>query len=163
MTSPFETPDNQPWISVSSKLIALRILRIYPLIIIPCVVAIIISIAVKNTVLGVIFFLLLILCCSVGYYFIYFNYKSWGYVERADDLWIKHGRFFRKLSVVPYGRMQLIDITAGPIERYLKINKIKMHTAAATTDAEIVAIDSTIAATLKDSLSSKTKAHLQGI
>jgi membrane protein YdbS with pleckstrin-like domain len=59
--------------------------------------------------------------------------------------------------------MQLIDITAGPIERYLKINKIKMHTAAATTDAEIVAIDSTIAATLKDSLSSKTKAHLQGI
>ena len=45
------------------------------------------------------------------------NFRSWGYVERADDLLVTHGALFKKLTVVPYGRMQLVDVKAGPIER----------------------------------------------
>ena len=44
------------------------------------------------------------------------NLRSWGYVERADDLLVTHGALFKKLTVVPYGRMQLVDVEAGPID-----------------------------------------------
>ncbi|HEV2088929.1 MAG TPA: hypothetical protein VGR21_11525, partial [Cryptosporangiaceae bacterium] len=32
--------------------------------------------------------------------------RSWGYAEREDDLLVRHGVIVRRLSVVPYGRMQ---------------------------------------------------------
>ena len=31
------------------------------------------------------------------------TYRSWGYVEREDDLYITHGVLFRSLVAVPYG------------------------------------------------------------
>jgi len=45
------------------------------------------------------------------------RYRAWGYAERDDDLIITRGLLFRRVSVVPYGRMQFIDVTAGPIDR----------------------------------------------
>ena len=45
------------------------------------------------------------------------RYRSWGYAERDDDLIVIRGLLFRRISVVPYGRMQFIDVTAGPIDR----------------------------------------------
>ena len=41
--------------------------------------------------------------------------RSFGYAEREDDLLVTSGIMFRRLVVVPYGRMQLVDITAGPM------------------------------------------------
>ena len=43
--------------------------------------------------------------------------RAWGYTEREDDLLVRRGVLFRRLSVVPYGRMQFVDVTAGPFER----------------------------------------------
>jgi len=43
--------------------------------------------------------------------------RTWGYLEREDDLLVRRGVLFARLSVVPYGRMQFIDVTAGPVER----------------------------------------------
>ena len=43
--------------------------------------------------------------------------RAWRYAERDDDLLVSRGVLFSRLSVVPYGRMQFIDVTAGPIER----------------------------------------------
>ena len=43
--------------------------------------------------------------------------RSWGYAEREDDLLVRRGVMFSRLSVVPYGRMQFIDVQAGPLER----------------------------------------------
>jgi uncharacterized protein len=45
------------------------------------------------------------------------RFSAWGYVEREDDLLVRRGVLFSRLSVVPYGRMQFIDVTAGPLER----------------------------------------------
>src|SRR3954465_14774203 len=36
--------------------------------------------------------------------------RAWGYAERADDLLVRHGLLVARLSVVPYGRMQFIDV-----------------------------------------------------
>ena len=45
------------------------------------------------------------------------SWRSWGYVEREDDLYITHGVMFRSLIAVPYGRMQLVEVESGPLER----------------------------------------------
>ena len=44
---------------------------------------------------------------------------------------------FRRTVIVPYGRMQLVDVTTGPVDRWLGIAAVQLHTAAATTDASI--------------------------
>ncbi len=37
-----------------------------------------------------------------------------GWAEREDDLLIKRGRLWRSVTVVPYGRMQYVEVTSGP-------------------------------------------------
>ncbi len=78
--------------------------------------------------------------------------RSWGYAERADDLLVTSGIMFRRLVIVPYGRMQLVDLKAGPIHRWLGITTVQLHTAAATTDASIPGLTPQVAADLRDRL-----------
>jgi uncharacterized protein len=91
------------------------------------------------------------------------NWRSWGYTERADDLLVVHGALFRKLVVVPYGRMQLVDVVAGPIERTFGITNVKLHTAAATTDARIRGLRPDDASELRDRLAARGEAHAAGL
>ena len=78
--------------------------------------------------------------------------RSYGYAERADDLLVRSGIMFRRLVIVPYGRMQLVDVTAGPLDRLLGVTTVQLHTAAATTDATIPGLEPAIAAALRDRL-----------
>jgi hypothetical protein len=78
--------------------------------------------------------------------------RSFGYLERADDLLVVSGILIRRLVIVPYGRMQMVDVTAGPIDRWLGISTVQLHTAAATTDATIPGLVPTDAAALRDRL-----------
>ncbi len=77
---------------------------------------------------------------------------SWGYAERADDLLVTSGLVFRRLVIVPYGRMQLVDLSAGPVHRMLGLSTVQLHTAAATTDASIPGLRPQVAADLRDRL-----------
>jgi uncharacterized protein len=91
------------------------------------------------------------------------NLRSWGYVERADDLVVTHGALFKKLTVVPYGRMQLVDVEAGPIERSFGLVSVKLHTAAATTDAKVCGLVPSVASALRDRLTQLGEAHASGL
>ncbi|HVX20637.1 MAG TPA: PH domain-containing protein [Acidimicrobiales bacterium] len=91
------------------------------------------------------------------------NLRSWGYLERADDLLVTHGAMFKKLTVVPYGRMQLVDVTAGPIERGFGLVRVKLHTAAATTDAQVCGLTPDVAEGLRDRLTALGEAHAAGL
>ncbi|HUB41406.1 MAG TPA: PH domain-containing protein [Streptosporangiaceae bacterium] len=88
---------------------------------------------------------------------------SWGYAERHDDLLVRRGVLIRRLSVIPYGRMQFIDVTAGPIERSLGLATLRMHTAAAASDARIPGLESGAAATLRDQLAALGEAQAAGL
>jgi membrane protein YdbS with pleckstrin-like domain len=77
---------------------------------------------------------------------------AWGYAERKDDLMVRRGVLIRRQSVIPYGRMQFIDVTAGPVERSLGLATVRMHTAAAASDARIPGLDRAEAARLRDQL-----------
>jgi uncharacterized protein len=98
-----------------------------------------------------------------GWFSIGRNLASWGYVERADDLMVTHGMLFKRLCVVPYGRMQLVDVEAGPIERAFGLVHVKLHTAAATTDAKVCGLIPSTASELRDRLTELGEAHASGL
>lgn len=78
--------------------------------------------------------------------------RSFGYSERGDDLLVTSGIMFRRLVIVPYGRMQLVGVKAGPVDRWMGLTTVQLHTAAATTDAAIPGLEPQIAADLRDRL-----------
>jgi membrane protein YdbS with pleckstrin-like domain len=89
--------------------------------------------------------------------------RSFGYAERADDLLVTSGIMFRRLVVVPYGRMQLVDITAGPIDRSLGVTTVQLHTAAASTNATIPGLPPAEASGLRDRLAALGEQRSAGL
>ncbi|MGP2438273.1 PH domain-containing protein [Streptomyces sp. JW3] len=91
------------------------------------------------------------------------NWRSWRYAERADDLLITRGVLWRKETVVPYGRMQLVEVTSGPVERSFGLASVQLHTAAAATDATIPGLDPAEAERLRDRLTELGEARSAGL
>jgi membrane protein YdbS with pleckstrin-like domain len=89
--------------------------------------------------------------------------RAWGYAERAEDLLVKRGVMFRRMSVIPYGRMQYIEVTAGPFERAFGLATVQMHTAAAASDARIPGLAAVEAARLRDQLTALGESHAMGL
>ncbi|MER6127848.1 PH domain-containing protein [Streptomyces sp. NPDC001795] len=91
------------------------------------------------------------------------NWRSWRYAERADDLLISRGVLWREETVVPYGRMQLVEVTSGPVERHFGLASVQLHTAAARTDATIPGLDPAEAERLRDRLTELGEARSAGL
>ncbi|MFG2607528.1 PH domain-containing protein [Streptomyces sp. NPDC048514] len=91
------------------------------------------------------------------------NWRSWRYTERADDLLISRGVLWREETVVPYGRMQLVEVTSGPLERRFGLATVQLHTAAAATDATIPGLDPAEAERLRDRLTELGEARSAGL
>jgi uncharacterized protein len=91
------------------------------------------------------------------------RYHAWGYAERGDDLLVRRGLLVRRLSVVPYGRMQLIEVTAGPVDRLFGLATVQLHTASASTDARIPGLTAAEAQRLRDRLAKLGEARAAGL
>jgi uncharacterized protein len=89
--------------------------------------------------------------------------QAWRYLERDEDLVVARGVAFRRLSVVPYGRMQYVDVTAGPFERLFGLATVKLHTAAAATDARVPGLEPQEATRLRDQLTRLGEAKAAGL
>lgn len=68
------------------------------------------------------------------------SYRYWSWATTEDAVEITHGVIIRHLSVVPYHRIQQIDIDRDPFERVLGIATLVLRSAAATTDAKVPGI-----------------------
>ncbi|MEV6462523.1 PH domain-containing protein [Streptomyces albidoflavus] len=91
------------------------------------------------------------------------NWRSWRYAERADDLLISRGVLWHEQTVVPYGRMQLVEVTSGPLERRFGLAGVQLHTAAAATDARIPGLNPAEAERLRDRLTELGEARSAGL
>lgn len=100
---------------------------------------------------------------GLGWRLIGRNARSWGYAERDDDLFITHGAMFRELVAVPYGRMQYVDITSGPVEQLFGIATVHLHTASPKTSARIPGLPKDEAARLRDRLTALGEAQAAGL
>ena len=78
--------------------------------------------------------------------------RAYGYQLRHDDLVFRRGILWQRMVAVPYGRMQLIDITHGPLDRGFGIAQLKLVTAAASTGVVIPGLTQQAAEHLRDTL-----------
>jgi hypothetical protein len=106
---------------------------------------------------------LVLVLAGFGWWLIGRNARRWGYAERDEDLFITRGAMFRTLVVVPYGRMQFVDVQAGPLDRVYGIARIQLHTASPGTSAHIPGLPAEDAARLRDRLTSLGEAQAAGL
>jgi hypothetical protein len=99
----------------------------------------------------------------VRFAFVGRSWRSWGYVERDDDLYITHGVMFRSLIAVPYGRMQLVEVESGPLERAFGLATVTLKTASPETGARIPGLSPEEATRLRDRLTELGEAHASGL
>ncbi|PHP52874.1 MULTISPECIES: PH domain-containing protein [Actinomyces] len=89
--------------------------------------------------------------------------RAMGYAMAEDHLLWRKGIMFRRISVVPYGRMQFVDTSQGPLGRHLGIAEVKLHTASASTDATINGLPVAEAETLRRVLSERGEQRMAGL
>ena len=91
------------------------------------------------------------------------NRRSWGYCEAQDDFLVRGGIMFRRLVVVPYGRMQFVDVQSGPLARALGFATVTLHTASTATASAIPGVPLAEAARLRNRLTELGESHGAGV
>jgi len=159
----FAPPGNQ-WRPVSSALARMRRTLLAGSVLLLAVAAVVVVLALDMP-LWVLAALLVALLAggAAGWVVIGRNAGYWGYAERDEDLYIKHGAVYRRLVAVPYGRMQYVDVTAGPLEQAYGIATVHLHTASPHTSARIPGLPRDEAARLRDRLTSLGEAQAAGL
>lgn len=89
--------------------------------------------------------------------------RAYGYQLREDDLVFRRGILWQRMVAVPYGRMQLVDITHGPLDRGFGIAQLKLVTAAATTGVTIPGLRQESAERLRDTLIAVAETRRTGL
>ncbi len=151
------------WVRVSVRLRAMRRVMLG---VVGGVVAVLaaVALAIAGSVLAAVATVVVVFAgCAAAFVVVGRNYDSWGYAERGADLLVTHGVMWRRLVVVPYGRMQLVDVTAGPIERKFGISTLRLHTASAGTDARIHGLTAAEATRLRDRLAALGESQSAGL
>jgi membrane protein YdbS with pleckstrin-like domain len=102
-------------------------------------------------IVGVSLLLILLGVSIVGW-----RWRNWGWSAWDDALELHHGVITKRASVVPYHRIQQIDVHRDLIDRMLGLSKLILRTAAATTDAELPGIAAAHADELRHELLRRT-------
>lgn len=89
--------------------------------------------------------------------------KAIGYVLREDDLLFRRGIMFERIIAVPYGRLQLVDVTRGPLLRALGLSSLKFVTASVATGVQLPGLTQTDAEELRDRLISLAESRRSGL
>ncbi|NUR99819.1 MAG: PH domain-containing protein [Kribbellaceae bacterium] len=156
-------PSDVSWTPVSPKLATLRRLSAGIFAGLAAVVALVVLGLTLGWGYGVLAVVLIALAFGWAWVLIGRNQRSWKYAEREDELLVSHGVMFRELVVVPYGRMQFVDVTAGPLERAYGMATVELHTATPATDAKIPGLHPDEAGRLRDRLSALGQSQAWGL
>jgi uncharacterized protein len=156
-------PADLRWRAPSPRLLVLRRVEVAALTVVAAIAAVVLGWLYYSAVLGAGAAVVAVIAGVFAERVVGRRFASWGYAEREDDLLVRRGVVFSRLSVVPYGRMQFVDVTAGPLERSFRLATVKMHTAAAASDARIPGLEREEAARLRDRLAELGEAQAAGI
>jgi len=167
VTSDLFAPPGAPWQRVSPALTKVRrILAIPPLVLLGLVMAILAVTRLGPTWLTILFAVVAIGALGGAAWTWSWaprNTASWGYAEDEEDLLVTGGVMFRRLVAVPYGRMQFVDVQAGPIDRAFGIASVTLHTASTETAATIPGLAADEATRLRNRLTELGESHGAGL
>lgn len=161
MTTFTDQPDER-WESLSPRFMTMRMVQVGTTFVLLAIAGVTLGLLTGIAEAGVMGGLVL----ALGLLWIFLERRrvnAWGYCERSEELLVVRGLLLRRLSVVPYGRMQFIDVTAGPVERIFKVATVQLHTAASATDALIPGLDTAEAERLRDQLARRGESRLSGL
>ncbi len=86
-----------------------------------------------------------------------------GYALTDTELIYKRGAMWRTVTVVPYGRMQYVDLSQGPLMRMFGISDLRLHTASASTISNIQGLPTGEAEALREHLSRLGSSQMAGL
>lgn len=89
--------------------------------------------------------------------------RAIGFRLREDDLVFRRGILFLRVVAVPYGRMQLVDISRGPVARAFGLAELKLVTAAAASHVTIPGLAIEQAEELRDRLVELAESRRAGL
>src|SRR5690349_12767765 len=145
---PFD-PTDVTWTPVSSRLVGAR-LTVTAIVLGPVLVLLVLLAVLVGEAWLWVFPALVALLAVWIVWLVPRQVRAMAYAERADDLLVRRGIMFRSLVVVPYGRMQYVDVNAGPLARKFGIASVQLHTASPATSASIDGLPPHEAARLRD-------------
>ena len=156
-------PPGETWHPVSPKLALARRLVLL-LVSIPLTVLAASSAALSVSAAGAGIVVLVAVSITLwAWFLIGRRVRSYGYAERDEDLLVTSGILVRRLTIVPYGRMQLVEVASGPLDRSLGLTTVKLHTASLTTEATIPGLPPEESSALRDRLAARGEERSAGL
>lgn len=153
-----------PWHGVSPKLATVR--RILVLIGVGAGAVTLAVLAALDLVPGMwlgIGAALLVLIGAWGWWIVGRVQRRWRWAETDEELHVASGALFRRLVVVPYGRLQYVDVRSGPLDQLAGIASVQVHTASPVTSATIPGLPGAEAARLRDRLTASAESTAAGL
>lgn len=92
-----------------------------------------------------------------------FRVRSRRYALRDDDIAVARGVIFHRLEVIPYGRIQYVDVKEGPLLRGFGLCELQVHTASPDAHPEIKGLTARDGAVLREELSRRGEERLAGL
>lgn len=89
--------------------------------------------------------------------------RNLGWLETEDELLLSKGKLWHTFTVVPYGRIQFVDVKAGPVERMFGLKHVELHTASSTSDSVVRGLKAEDADGLRDRLAVKARERMSGL
>ena len=154
---------DQSWSHPSAGLWRMRRLELVAVTVVVAAVVGALCGAAIGALAGVVGVVVVVLAGAMAAWFVRNRFRAWRYQERHEDLVVARGVLVRRLSVVPYGRMQFVEVTAGPVERLFRLSTVKLHTAAAASDARIPGLERHESTRLRDRLTELGESRAAGM
>jgi uncharacterized protein len=89
----------------------------------------------------------------VSVWYPWLAWERWGYLVRDEELLIRRGVVVRAVTAIPLNRIQHVDSRQGPIEQWLGLARLQIHTASGIGgDGMIPGLQLPIAESLRDRL-----------
>lgn len=81
------------------------------------------------------------------------QWRGWGWLHRDDELLIGRGVLVRSVTAIPLERIQHVDVRQGPLEQWLGLARVHVHTASGVGgDGVVPGLARGVAESLRDQL-----------
>lgn len=151
-----------PWQPVSRRLITVRSIALA----IPIVVLLTIAGtlgAFLHPLIATIAVPIIVAMWIWGQWLIIRQVPAISYAELEDEVAIRRGRLWRRLVTIPYGRIQYVDLEAGPLLRGFGLASIEVHTASPSSNGSIPGLPEAEAHALRERLAARGEAQRAGL
>ncbi|WP_111766620.1 PH domain-containing protein [Nakamurella deserti] len=157
-------PPDASWQRLTSRYLSMRRLVSAVVIgVVTVVAAAVVTLATARPWLGGVVVVIGVVSIAVRLVVVTRNWRSWGYAERDEDLYLTHGVLFRRLTAVPYGRMQVVEVTSGPLQRAYGLATVSLQTASPGTGAQIPGLLPDEAVRLRDRLTERGRTRAMNL